>query len=126
MKKILIALLFLVSDSVFAQTANYNFNVEGNFQNVKDGMVYLTIYNEGNPVKDSSSIIGGKFKFKSNVETPVHAVLSMPGKQRDAFVFFAEPSKVTISGSGDSLRLLNISGSKLNDDDKMLKAKLTH
>ncbi|HMJ46854.1 MAG TPA: TlpA disulfide reductase family protein [Ferruginibacter sp.] len=126
MKNILFTLFCFYSYSIPAQTASYNFSLDGNFQNVKEGIIYLTIYNEGSQVKDSSLIIGGKFSFRNNIEKPVYAVLSMRSKPKDAFVFFAEPSKVRVSGTGDSLRLLNISGSKLNDDDKLLKQKLNY
>ncbi|MEO6406162.1 MAG: TlpA disulfide reductase family protein [Ferruginibacter sp.] len=120
MKKIFLFLFFLkISLLISAQNLENNLKVNGRLSEVKAGLIYLNIYNETGTIKDSANIKDGAFSFNSHVDKPVYAVLNLPGKpQQDAFVFFAEPATMNISGRGDTLKNLSISGSKLNDDDK--------
>ena len=122
MKNILfIFFVFLVSGIVKATDST--FTITGKLDKVKSGKIYLTIYTK-EQVKDSTELKDGKFKFTGIAKDPVTAVLSLASKKNDYFVFYVEPKKLTISGSGDSLRLLTIKGSQLNDDSKILKQRL--
>ncbi|MBL0146421.1 MAG: AhpC/TSA family protein [Chitinophagaceae bacterium] len=124
MKKLLIALFCITSLQLVAQKAGKPFTVTGNFTKVKTGQVYLTIYGADDVIKDSCKIVKGKFSFKGLTERPEYAVLTLKGKKKDNFQFFTDAAKIKLSGTGDSLKLLAITGSLLNDDDKLLKAQL--
>ncbi|MFN8253607.1 MAG: TlpA disulfide reductase family protein [Ferruginibacter sp.] len=125
MKKLLMAatgsMLLLAS---FAQKQDSAFTVTGRFTKLKTGLVYLTVYNETGAKKDSSAISNGQFSFKGFVQKPSYAVLSLKDKKQDYFQFFAEPANIKISGNGDNLKELSVSGSAFNDDDRKLKTLL--
>jgi peroxiredoxin len=104
--------------------ADSSFTIKGNFTNVKSGLVYLFIYGGGSMKKDSSVIKNGKFIFKGYIQTASTAILDVKDDKQDYFRFLLEPGKITISGTGDSLKLLSITGSKVNDDDKILNKRL--
>jgi peroxiredoxin len=108
----------------FAQKADSAYSVKGNFETIKKGTVYLTVYNENGSKKDSCALVNGRFSFKGFVQQPSYAVLSLKDKKQDYFQFFAEPAQMTISGKGDNLKELAVSGSSFNDADKKLKEAL--
>jgi thiol-disulfide isomerase/thioredoxin len=121
----LVLCLALLTSHSEAQKNGHNFQINGSLKDLSAGLIYLTIYKEAGAVKDSSPIINGKFNFKQAIDKPVYAALSLPGRQQDGLMFFAEPVTMTITGKGDSLKNLLIKGSKLNDDDKKLKQQLS-
>ncbi len=123
MQKLLLPVFLLMSVSLAAQTDSA-FSIHGNFSKVKSGRVYLAIYNESIMKRDSADIQDGHFSFKGFTSKPSMAVLSMKNKRGDYFRFYAEAAAMTISGDGDSLKLLSISGSAINDDDKKLEGMM--
>ncbi len=48
----------------------------------------------------------GKFIFTGTTKDPVFASLTIPSKRNDFFTFYLEPVKMSITGDGDSLKLL--------------------
>ncbi len=79
--------------------------------------------------RDSAIITNGKFKFSGKVSGIANGRLSFEKSGRNnndenQFSFFIEPKALVIEGSGDSLPLLTIKGSQLNDDDRILKKRL--
>lgn len=120
MKKILLSLFVLVTLSVTAQKAEQNFTIFGKFSKVKKGKVFLNIYGEDGTVSDSAKIKNGFFTFKGSVPKTSRAVISMKDHKNDRLLFYIEPLKITIRGSGEKLADLEIAGSTLNDDDKKL------
>ncbi|HUS03787.1 MAG TPA: TlpA disulfide reductase family protein [Chitinophagaceae bacterium] len=104
--------------------ADTTFTINGKFDKVKSGKVYLTIYGGDKAIRDSATIINGNFKFKGIAKDPLTAVLTLASKQNDYFRFYLEPKKITITGVGDSLALLKIKGSSLNDDSRILQLRL--
>lgn len=123
MKNTLLSFFMLYSFAAQAQNDSA-FSISGNLSNVKSGKIYLTLYGDAASTKDSTEITNGKFSFNGTAAAPKYAVLTLKGKQDDYLQFFAEPAKMTITGSGDKLNELSISGSKLNDDDKKYKAHM--
>jgi thiol-disulfide isomerase/thioredoxin len=121
MKQILLSFLVFTSFTAAAQH-DTTFTITGNLSAVKTGTVYLTVYGETTAKKDSTIIADGKFNFKSATAQPTYAVLTLKGNKEDYLQFFAEPGQINISGTGNKLSELTISGSKLNDDDKKYKA----
>ena len=124
MKKIFL-LITLVTAVSLGYAADSTFTINGKFDKVSTGKIYLSIFAGGSPVKDSAVINKGRFQFKGVLHDPAQAVLSMESRKNDNFVFYIEPKKLGISGAGDSLKLLTISGSKINDDDRLLKSQLS-
>jgi peroxiredoxin len=110
--------------AAFSQNTDSAYSVTGTLKKIKNGLAYLTIYNESGSKRDSSAISNGSFSFNGFVQKPSYAVLSLKDKKQDYFQFFAEPGKLKIQGNGDSLRLLTVNGSSFNDDDKKLKEML--
>ena len=124
MKKFLSGLFAISVFAANAQTSDSAFSISGKFSNVKTGTVYLTVYGENAAVKDSANIVNGTFSFKGFVQKPSTAFLTLKDRKDDNLRFFVEPLKMTISGKGDKLKELDISGSVLKTDDKNQKTFL--
>ena len=123
MHPFLIIILFL-SFTSYAQDSSFTIN--GQLEKIKDGVIYLNIYETDKTIKDSTSITDGNFKFTGFVPAPFFATLTMPVKPNDYFTFYIEPVTMSISGRGDSLKLLTIKGSPVNDDDKLLQERMKY
>ncbi len=124
MKKIITALFLLSGFAATAQGEDSAYTVAGKFSDVKKGMVYLTVYGEDGAKKDSANLVNGAFTFKGFVQKPSTAFLTMKDRKEDNLRFFVEPVAIMISGKGDKLKELEITGSVLNSDDKKLKTFL--
>ncbi len=124
MTKALFIVALFISITSAAQKTDSSFLITGKLDKVKAGHIYLTIYNDGKSSKDSAEIKAGSFSFKGNIAQPSYAVLSIPEKRQDAFVFFLEPGKLKITGTGDTLKNLLVDGSSLNKDDRELKTMM--
>jgi thiol-disulfide isomerase/thioredoxin len=112
----------LCSLQSISQKSDSSYTVKGEFSNFKTGTVYLTAYKESGPTKDSSLVQNGKFSFTGFAAEPVTAYLTKKeGNRNDYLNFYLEPGKIKIEGGGDSLKLLNVKDSKLNDDNKKLQ-----
>jgi peroxiredoxin len=124
MKKILLPLFVFAALTGNAQQTDSAYSITGKFKKLKTGRVYLTVYVESGAVKDSVDITDGSFMFKGFVHKPSTAFLTVKDRKQDNLRFFVEPGNITISGKGDKLKELVISGSVINDDDKKLAAFL--
>ncbi|MEP7232381.1 MAG: TlpA disulfide reductase family protein [Ginsengibacter sp.] len=102
------------------------FTIAGHLEKIKKGTIVLNIYEGDKTVRDSAPIDDGNFKFTGNVSAPFFATLTMKRKTDDFFTFYIEPSTLEISGRGDSLKLLTIKGSTINDDDRLLKERMKY
>ncbi|GAB2809717.1 redoxin domain-containing protein [Ferruginibacter profundus] len=123
MRKILFAGFVLASAAAAAQSDSA-FTINGTFSKVKTGTIYLTVYGASAAKKDSATITGGKFSFKGFAAKPSTAVLTIKDRKEDYLRFYAEASQMKISGTGEKLKELTISGSKLNEDDKKYSAAM--
>jgi peroxiredoxin len=125
MKIVISAILLFFSAAVMAQPAvNNKYTLSGVFTKIKSGKVFLTVYDGDQPKKDSAAISNGRFTFKGSLAKPSMAVLYMPSRKNDWLQFYAEPGVIMVSGPGDSLKLLKITGSKINDDNRKLASML--
>src|SRR5665647_766964 len=115
-------LIFLTSHTIKAQDSS--FVIHGNLEKIKSGTIYLNIYEDEKTLKDSAVIKNGIFKFTGFVPSPFFATLTMPSKPGDYYTFYIEPVSMSVSGRADSLRFLNVKGSSVNDDNKMLKERM--
>lgn len=124
MKKFFFPLLCLFALVVTVNAQDSSYLINGNFEKIKSGTVFLKIYKEGLTIKDSAIINDGRFKFSGFVSSPFFATLTITQRPNDYFTFYIEPVTMAIAGRGDSLRLLNVKGSPVNADDKLLKERM--
>jgi peroxiredoxin len=123
MKIIQLSFILLIAIvPVFAQTDAQSFALSGVFTKAKKGSLYLVIYQDGKPQKDSAIIANGRFRFSGKLANPVLAVLFMDTDKDDWLRFYIEPGNINMKGA--SIKNLQISGSPLNDADKLLSAMI--
>ncbi len=115
--------LFCLNKSYAQDSA---FTINGKFEKIKEGIIFLNIYEPNQTIKDSSIITDGTFRFSGYINNPYFATLSMPIRQNDYFSFYIEPAVISISGRGDSLMLMKIKGSTINDDDQLLQYRMKY
>jgi peroxiredoxin len=121
MKWIFASLLFVSAQSL-AQPKPPVCTIAGSFSKIKSGMVYLTTYENGQRQQDSAKIQNGKFAFTHRAANPAMASLSTNYLDNDWLLFYTDPgTKMTVTGTGQTLKDLRIAGSQLNDDDRALK-----
>jgi len=124
MKKAFWFLSLALISSAIAKASDTTFTLNGKFDKLKTGKVYLTVYANGKSTRDSANLKDGAFSFTGTVKDAATAYLTMEGKRNDYFTFLIEPVNLKVNGTGDSLKLLVVSGSTINDDDKILKKRL--
>ncbi len=126
MRKLLLLLLLssIVWQLSYAQDST--FTIDGQLEKIKKGTIILNIYEGGKTLSDSVGIANGKFHFEGHVSGPYFATLTMPDRRKDYFSFYVEPAAILLSGRADSLKLLSIKGSPVNDDDKLLKDRMKY
>ncbi|MDR0972209.1 MAG: redoxin domain-containing protein [Bacteroidales bacterium] len=96
-------------------TNTYGYQITGNFTNVDDGDVKLTLLLENGEKKVfNTKIVNGKFQFKGVVPFVCVAQIQLPIHNGD-FSFFMENDKITINGSKQEFEKMTIQGSKKND-----------
>ena len=115
MKRFLLVIIFLINPAIKAQDSSYV--IDGTLEKIKSGTIYLNIYEGEKTIKDSAIIKNGIFKFTGFVPAPFFATLTMPSRSGDYYAFYIEPVSMSISGRADSLKLLTIKGSTVNDDN---------
>lgn len=123
--KQLFTLVFFSLIAITSSAADSSFVINGKLSELKSGKIFLNYFYNDKSTFDSAVILNGKFSFKGFVSTPVSANLTLQGKKSDWLSFFIEPAKINITGKGDSLKLLSVSGSIVNDDDRKLKAMMS-
>ena len=111
--------------SLISKASDSAFTITGNFKSIKTGLIYLYVMGDITK-KDSSKIVNGKFSFKGFIQKPSSAMLDMKDNKQSYFRFYLEPGNITIAGVDDSLELLSIKGSLINDDDKILQKRLEY
>ncbi|QEC78879.1 TlpA disulfide reductase family protein [Mucilaginibacter ginsenosidivorax] len=130
MKKIILLTLALIPAAVLAQS---KFLIKAQVgQDNAPAKAYL-IYKQGeNVIKDSVTVRNGLFEFQGALNDPLVAqlVLDHQGvglarldRSADFLVFYLDKGTLTLTAK-DSVKKAAISGSKLNDENKMYKAFL--
>lgn len=126
-------LAFLISPTfLFGQTAE-KFTINGNIGKLsKLSKAYLVYQPGANRMIDSAEITDGKFKFTGEIIYPVGAFLIIDhigvgfdhlDNSADVLNFYLEKGEMTVT-SADSASKSIIGGSKINDDNNKLIAKL--
>src|ERR1017187_866007 len=121
---IILAFPFFCVSNNYAQDSTYTIN--GKFEKIKEGIIFLNIYEPNQTLKDSTIIENGTFRFLGLINNPTFATLTMPTRQNDYFSFYIEPASISVSGRGDSLKLMKIKGSTINDDDQLLQYRMKY
>ena len=128
MKNLLIAITFLFTLSVQAQT---NFNLKGEIKNLpSDKNIYLIHIVEQREKLDSAKTTNGKFEFNIDLNSPSVAILlldhsgnDLNEKQspKDVFRFFIEPGKATLTAK-DSIAKADVKGLPILESSKELNS----
>lgn len=100
------------------------FRIEGHLEKIQSGLICLSIYEDEQTIVDSAIITGGRFQFSGINNTPAFATLTLQDRQHDFFPFYLEADTMQILGRGDSLGLLVVKHSGINDDDRLLQQRL--
>ena len=125
MKKYIFSISILLLGFI-CQAQDSAFTINGKFEKIKTGIIFLNIYEGTETIKDSALVTDGNFKFSGFVSAPFFAALTMPARPDDYYTFYIEPVTMGLSGRGDSLKLLTVKGSPMNDDDQLLKERMKY
>ncbi|MCK9303898.1 MAG: DUF4369 domain-containing protein [Bacteroidales bacterium] len=90
------------------------FKLTGNIRGITDGTIYLTSY-DGKPHTDTVLLKDGKFEFSANLTQPVQYMMMVEGRDRAYAMFYADNSKMTLTGHVDSLFKATITGGETQD-----------
>ncbi len=116
--------LFVVALTVASCSSEPKYTVTGTLDGADSGMVVLQIRTNGEiKVIDSANLKNNAFKMEGFVEYPQMVTLSMKGERR-GLPFFLENSKITISGSIDSLEKASVTGSLSQTELETYRASL--
>jgi len=126
MKKPALIFLSILLFSHISKAQDSAYTIIGHFEKIKNGTIFLDIYEGDQTIKKSALINDGSFKFTGFVSSPFFASLTMPVRSNYYFTFYIEPVSISISGRGDSLKMLSVKGSIINDDDRLLKERMTY
>jgi len=132
MRKIFLFIITLLPALAMAQTEE-TFLIRGKIGVLDNPSRAYLIYKLGaNQVIDSATIAAGKFDLSGKILNPTNAILIIDHKgigfekldsAADMLNFYLDKGEFAITGA-DSAKTAKITGSKLNDDDKNLKAQL--
>ncbi len=126
MKIHILLFLFVIMFCNASWAQDSSFSINGRLEKIKKGIIVLNIYEGDKTVKDSAIISNGSFSFKGSVSEPYFATLTMPVRRNDFFTFYIAPGSMDILGRSDSLKLLAVKGSNINDDDRLLKERMKY
>lgn len=90
------------------------FKLTGNIQGITDGTIYLTSY-DGKTHTDTVLLKDGKFEFSTVLTQPVQYMMMVDGRDRAYVMFYADNSKMTLTGHIDSLSKATITGGETQD-----------
>lgn len=123
MKKIILSFFVFVGIHCYAQNKK-PFTITGHIEDIKTGLIYLNVYENGIEIKDSCEIKDGSFFFKGSVEEAPYSWLDIKDDKRDFLVFYAEPVNMVIKGKGSPLKDWTIEGSPVNTSNAAFKQSL--
>jgi peroxiredoxin len=130
MKHILITALALIPATLFAQEGA--FVLKGKIGTLDaPAKLFLTYRANGEVIRDSAALQQGVFEFKGKVSDAVKATLvlrhtaptNMMSYKSDMLAVYLEKGTITLSGT-DSVYNAVVKGSRLNEDQQRLQAKL--
>lgn len=128
MNKPIVILACLLPFSAFSQKA---FKITGKMgiQNNPETVYFDRSLPGGPKMVDSAKVVNGTFSFTGTVAEPQAAIIAVryqqdqKGKIKDYLPVYLENSNLNVS-SPDSIRNARVSGSKINDENQLLKGQL--
>jgi peroxiredoxin len=127
MKWLIATLLCGAFVTALGQSGSSAYRITGSFSKLKTGDICLTLYDyDGDkPRRDTATLQNGQFLFTGTFAVPQRAVLSISGNNNDWLEFYVEPgAAIRLSGTGQRMKALRITGSPLTDDYKRLQSLL--
>ncbi|HEY9258099.1 TlpA disulfide reductase family protein [Chitinophaga sp.] len=130
MKHILMTMLAALPATLFAQDGA--FVLKGKIGTLDaPAKLFLTYRANGEVIRDSAALQQGAFEFKGKITDPVKATLmlrhtaptNMMSYKSDMLAVYLEKGTITLSAT-DSVYNAVVKGSRLNDDQQRLQAKL--
>lgn len=122
--KTLVCLCLFLTFASFLRAQDSAFVLKGNLEKIREGVIYLSIYQPDKTILDSTHIENGRFTFRGFVQQPFFASLTMRQRPADYYGFYVEPGEFEVAGRADSLQLLSIKGSAVNDFNRLLNDRL--
>ena len=105
-----------LSDKLFELLDNESYNISGNVEGIKEGIIKLTLLKkDGEKEVIESRINNGDFHFSGKVDRICMAMISLPVKDGD-ISFFMGNDNIKISGKRKSLDDVDIEGSPSQDE----------
>lgn len=118
MTKYFFCLSIAGASMAFGQSS-FNFNINGTIRHVPDNhMVYIHHKWDGKNFTDSAKVKGGQFTFKGKAVEPNMYWITRENNinEQPNLIFFADPGKININGSVDSLQFASVSGGPTETD----------
>jgi len=130
MRKLFFFLLLIAFPAaLFGQS---NFTITGILKNIRGSntKVFIHYYSKGNPVADSSLIVGGRYHFKGSLDEPDFAQLNFnqnavlatsPDAPRTSFVFFIDKGNIVVTSVNtlDNIVVTGTGAAAHNDYQKL-------
>ncbi len=123
MKKIFLLFTIVSIIDSNAQTKK-SFTITGKIDDIKSGIIYLNIYEDGGDKKDSAEIKDGTFFFKGTTEDGSRANFDIKDGKQDYLRFYMENANIKVSGKGYPLSEWKMEGSAINTDKEALQNHL--
>jgi hypothetical protein len=117
--------LLLLLLAVFTTRCNTpeTFELRGKLEGISEGRIIMTGTKDNYDKSDTAAIQNGEFIFTGDIPQPAQYILSIEGKEYPCY-FYAENAEMTLTGHADSLYMAEIIGGALNEDKKIVEAKL--
>lgn len=128
MKRMILLAMGLLPAAVWAQSSNYTLNAKVG-QVAAPAKAYLIYRLNGNVVTDSAMVNNGAFRFTGSITDPARAQLVLDhagaglaklGRDADVVVVYLEKANINLTAK-DSVKNAEVTGSKLNDENKAYK-----
>lgn len=122
-KLIVLFLTVVVVASCSTNSDQSSFEIKGKLNGMTDGKVIFKQTRQQDDVSDTVLVENGEFIYTADITTPVEYEMSIDGTESRLF-FYAENTKMTITGHVDSLWMANITGGTINDEQKTFRQSL--
>ncbi len=128
MKRLLLIIILFIPLVLFAQKGEFILKGKFAIQNTSVS-VKLSGQTSNMNISQSVNTTNGEFEFKGLIEEPIEVQLIIDksgshGFKIDKISLYLEPGTIYLTGKTDRLSNAEITGSKLNSDNKMLQAAL--
>jgi len=125
MKRIICLLGCLLSIAALHAQQGKTFSLKGEIKGVDKGLIYLlhSCSPFSDCVKDSTTIVNGRFTFKGKIPEPVYTVLSLNSnlEEADIFVFYMDPAPMRVVLDKKNMKAGRLTGSVTQVDNEWLE-----